>query len=193
MRDCILILKGEEPSDLFRGTSPKVALILLIHYAGDLAQPLHVGAGFLDSELKWINPNKDGTAQGTAGGNRLRWGSANIHYYWDRSVVDGAVRAAGFKGHLAEFSGCLVKEIQQEKFSTPTRKVETWPALYATEMIPDSRKAYTGLTVVGVDGNGWIIDPPTEAYNTMAATTTQQNLKNGGAHLAQILQAIWPN
>lgn len=192
MSDCIRILRGEEPSASFRGTSPKVALILLIHYAGDLAQPLHVGAGFLDSDLKWVNPNRDGTAQGSAGGNRLRWGSANIHYYWDRSVVDGAMRAAGFKGHPVEFSDQLVKEIQNEKLSTPTGKVETWPAQFATAMIPDSRKAYTGLKVVSVDGNGWTIDPPTEAYNTMAVAMTQRNLKNGGVHLAQVLEAIWP-
>lgn len=106
------------------------------------------------------------------------------------SAVSGAMRAAGFRGHPAEFSDQLVKEIQEEKFFTPTGKVETWPAQYASAMIPDARKAYTGLKVVSADGNGWIIDPPTRVYNTMAASMTQRNSKNGGVQLAQIWSGI---
>jgi len=100
MKDCILILKGQEPSASFRGTSPKVAMILLIH----------------------------------------------IHYYWDRSVVDGTMQAAGFTGHPKAFSNFLVKQIREERFTAPSGNVGDWPTQYVTKMIPDSRKAYLPIT-----------------------------------------------
>jgi len=67
MRDCILILKLKEPSASFKGDVAHGSAILLIHYAGDLAQPLHVGEGHLDTEYNWVNPKESRNALGAAG------------------------------------------------------------------------------------------------------------------------------
>lgn len=196
MRDCILILRGMEPSASFKGTSPKVALILLIHYAGDLAQPLHVGEGYLNHENQWVNPKQSRSTWGTAGGNRLIWGTANLHYHWDKAVVDGAMRAAGYRDHPKEYARFLADQSQQnsrlEDMAPPHGSVEDWPLAFASIMLPKVRPVYEGVKIVSFDGKKWTIEPPSDQYNQMAVKATETNLRVGGEQLAEILEAIWP-
>jgi len=192
MRDCILILRGHEPSASFKGTSSMVALILLIHYAGDLAQPLHVGEGYLEESRTWVNPKDSQTAWGTAGGNRLKWGTANLHYYWDNAVVSGAMRAAGFRDHPTEYARFLIKQ-RSLNHQSPPGEVEGWPAIFAGRMLPKAKQAYEGIRVLKQDGKDWEIEQPSDQYNGMAVTMTEENLRVGGEQLAEILRGIWPN
>lgn len=191
MRDCILILQGGEPSASFRGTSPEVALVLLIHYVGDFAQPLHVGAGFLDEGMKWVNPDEQ-KAESTVGGNLLKWGTTNLHFYWDDAVVRGAMRAAGYKDQPLVYGRYLAKDALAGKQSPPPGGVESWPKALVDRMMPGARKAYEGVTIVRREGPGWVIEEPSAEYHEMAVKMTQENLEAGGVLLGQILLAVWP-
>jgi len=194
MQDCILILQGKEPSASFKGTSPKVALILLIHYAGDLAQPLHVGEGYLNEKLEWVNPKAEPSALGTAGGNRLVWGSANLHFYWDKAVVSGAMRAADFRDHPKEYAQFLAEQCSKVGGGkVPPGDVTEWPAVFAGRMLQKVRPAYELVKIISSDGRRWTIEPPTDGYNQMAVNMTGENLRVGGEQLADLLEGIWPN
>jgi hypothetical protein len=103
---CIGVLKGQIGENNERKITKPVALILLAHYMGDIAQPLHVGAQYFDENGQPSNPDKGQAAIGDAGGNKLKLvfdPAANpapthhgghvleLHGYWDDQAVDTAV------------------------------------------------------------------------------------------------------
>ena len=87
MTQCIEVLQGHyglktNPHRFNR----RIALMLLAHYVGDIHQPLHVGAAYLDDHDRFVNPNSVGHAPDFAighgieadqGGNALRFGSSS--------------------------------------------------------------------------------------------------------------------
>jgi hypothetical protein len=80
------------------------ALLLLTHYVGDIHQPLHVGAIYLDKSGKPVNPDSGqfDPATETRGGNEitLSSGHANLHATWDQIPAShkvGKVNAAWLK------------------------------------------------------------------------------------------------
>jgi hypothetical protein len=103
---CIDVLRGKTDENNDRKITKPVALILLAHYMGDIAQPLHVGAQYFDSNGQTSNPDKGGAAIGDEGGNKLRLEfrpaadpapthhgghPLELHGYWDDQAVDVAV------------------------------------------------------------------------------------------------------
>ena len=70
----IAVLKDQPSPAPFSINDKKEALFLLAHFLGDLHQPLHVGAVYLDASGNLVNPDGPGgldPATETAGGNRL--------------------------------------------------------------------------------------------------------------------------
>jgi hypothetical protein len=61
------------------------ALFLLSHFVGDVHQPLHVGAVYLDAAGRPVNPDQGTFDKGseTAGGNFIREEHENPHADWD--------------------------------------------------------------------------------------------------------------
>ena len=72
-------------------TAPK----LLVHYVGDIHQPLHVGAAYFDASGQPANPNTTPGTQFAIGGNSINFHSTNLHSYWDSVTVTNALAAAG--------------------------------------------------------------------------------------------------
>jgi hypothetical protein len=82
----VTMLKGAPSPAPFRIRDPKEALFLLAHLLGDLHQPLHVGAVYLDSRGNLVNPDSDAglnPSTETAGGNDLFDGHSRLHSEWD--------------------------------------------------------------------------------------------------------------
>src|SRR5229473_4380447 len=89
---CIRVLRGDEPENNPRAITKSVALILLVHYLGDIHQPLHVGAEYFDSQGNPFDPTKAKHGFADQGSNKLTLtlqiqGHEQVfkvmHSYWD--------------------------------------------------------------------------------------------------------------
>ncbi|MBW5438457.1 hypothetical protein FXB41_27955 [Bradyrhizobium canariense] len=70
----------------FKIADKREALFLLAHLVGDLHQPLHVGAVYLDNDGKQVDPDVTHTidpATETVGGNVIKDAGKNLHTEWD--------------------------------------------------------------------------------------------------------------
>ena len=86
---CVAVLEGRDTTS---GLSKAIALRLLVHLAGDIHQPLHVGAGYFDvrqpaSPRLVRDPATARRAVSDLGGNRLVFGGTNLHGTWDHGLV----------------------------------------------------------------------------------------------------------
>ncbi len=84
-----------------------VALVLMIHFVGDLHQPLHVGAEYFDAKGDSVMPTRAELASGQVksdiGGNSLEVPASltppyngrpgNLHYVWDGEIPKRAFEA----------------------------------------------------------------------------------------------------
>ncbi|RZA33648.1 MAG: phospholipase [Lysobacteraceae bacterium] len=77
LKQCIAVLQGKlDPALNPHKFSKRQALILLAHFAGDIHQPLHVGAAFVSKDGKFVVPKTHADVDETAifdsrGGNNL--------------------------------------------------------------------------------------------------------------------------
>jgi hypothetical protein len=195
---CINVLKGNNtPGTNPHGFSPRIALILLVHFVGDLHQPLHVGALYLNTKKHPVDPNTySGKFQDDRGGNYLRYKSGNLHAYWDGNAVKRAMTKAG-----AKTPGQYATAILQ---STPvvartTGAVETWPAQWADDILAIAAKAHKGFkygkTITVTNSVPTHLEWPVTApsgYDKLARDTVDERITVGGYRLAQLLQAIAP-
>jgi len=195
---CINVLKGNDtPATNPHGFSPRIALILLAHLVGDMHQPLHVGAAYLNNKHRFVNPiTASGTVHEDHGGNFLKFGGTLLHAYWDNNPVNRAMTKAG-----ATSSQDYANKILQNNpvVAQTSGNVETWPKQWADDMLPIAAKAHKGFKIekpITVTDNfgthlQWKVTPPT-GYANFARDTVDERITTGGFRLAQLLQAIWP-
>ncbi|MES2072543.1 MAG: S1/P1 nuclease [Pseudomonadota bacterium] len=186
MQAMVQILQGKPQPAPFQIKDQREALVLLSHYVGDAHQPLHVGSIFLDAEGHVINPDegKYDKATNTVGGNALMCPCGNLHSMWDDIPQNFK------KGRMND---TLIKKARTvARDSSP---FEQWPVLWADDSIRSARVLYQGTAFskasIGAKGPSWSIALPLE-YEKLMARMKEDALVNGGAHLAQLLQAIWP-
>ncbi|HEY2614311.1 MAG TPA: S1/P1 nuclease, partial [Chthoniobacterales bacterium] len=98
MNFCIGVLQGDQPEDNARKITKPIAVVLLVHFAGDIHQPLHVGAEYFDGQGHVVNPDEGADALDDEGGNSLTLnltsnGAAaaarppRFHGFWDSDAV----------------------------------------------------------------------------------------------------------
>lgn len=180
----ILVLKGQPAPAPFSIRDKKEALFLLAHFVGDIHQPLHVGAVYLDPDGRLVDPDHHGPlveATATAGGNFIAVGSSNLHSEWD-DIPDnfGTTADVGF--------------IARAKAVPPTPgQVGDFAAAWASDSIVKAHAAFAGITFAG-DGNGhWKATfADRAAYIKSVKAIQTEQLAKGGARLAQLLNAIFP-
>jgi hypothetical protein len=84
----ILVLQGQLAPAPFSIKDEQEALLMLAHLVGDLHQPLHVGAVYIDSHNHPTNPDGPGhhldLKTETRDGNSIKDGSTNLHAEWDQ-------------------------------------------------------------------------------------------------------------
>jgi hypothetical protein len=180
----VSVLQGGISPAPFAIVSKKEALRVLAHYLGDLHQPLHVGAIYLDAAGHEVDPDAGpfNPATKNQGGNLLMDGHRKLHGEWDAipaSLTVASYRAAGVA------AARLVP--------LTTGPVHQWPLLWASDTVMASHQAYMGLTFGAEDTahKTWPVTEPA-GYAAMRATLQQEQLVKAGARLAQLLEAVFP-
>ncbi len=190
----IMVLQDEPAPPPFSIRDKKEALFMLAHFVGDLHQPLHVGAIYLDPSGRRVNPDQDGLdpAIETAGANfiidpdgRDQDGNPhpNLHYEWDE-LPDG----------LGEDASPELLANARAVMPTPG-PIENFAAIWASDTVMASHVAFGGLKFIGTGPGKWNVQfVDRKAYwAQMKGDVMPDQLAKGGARLAQLLNAIWPS
>ena len=205
---CIAVLQGGQAPAPFFIKDKKEALFLLAHFVGDLHQPLHVGAIYLDSKGQRVEPDKAGLDLDTEtrGGNAIYMGftkvgdeikveEPNLHAQWDAIPKEWVTPDAAMLEKAAAM-------LEKTKGTQPTpEEIKGWAAIWATETLKQAQDvAFKDLTFSPVPKDPkrpdalprWTVTFPNKtAYDENAKEIKRQQLAAGGARLAQLLKAIW--
>jgi hypothetical protein len=178
----VAVLKGGPAPAPFHIKGKKEALRLLSHYVGDLHQPLHVVAVYLDPAGQVVDPDAaDAEATATQGGNDIYDGSRKLHAEWDDvspQVRDAVLSEAGLN--------------QARNVPVTSGAVDDWAVVWAGETVRDGKAAFDGLQFgQETQGHHWPVSHDA-SYTSAREALQQQQLTRGGARLAQMLRAIWP-
>lgn len=180
----IAVLQGGTSPSPISFTSKQEALRVLAHYVGDIHQPLHVGAIYLDASGQEVDPDA-GTydpATKTQGGNKILDEGKDFHTAkWD--AIPASLTVAKFKTGVA-----LAKQVP-----ATSGPISQWAAAWASDTVVASHTAFAGLTFGAEDTSKgtWTVTEPA-GYSAAKAALQKKQLVKGGARLAQVLQAIFP-
>jgi hypothetical protein len=199
---CILILEGRAAEQtLFTNVNPKIALRLLVHYIGDLHQPLHAGSGFLNG-TNFVDPNGYGKPfHSDQGGNLLVFSATNkLHFYWDVTVVQTDMTNAHVQTPVQYADYLLSKPAPAWQESGP---LTNWDRDWAKESIILSAKVHD-VTVIDEDDSRkdyrtgaprpqWDIKNLSPDYIAWSDKTAEEQITKAGYRVAAVLEAIWPD
>jgi hypothetical protein len=204
LRTAIGVLQGKAPPGPPHFKSPREALLVLVHLVGDIHQPLHIGAVYLDDLGRRVDPEKTGFRPGTftSGGNSLwlidarpptrarppagagpgapvtaGFGPVKLHTIWD-GVPDKLKPRHVDAAWLAE----------ARKIHPNQGDPVDWPARWATQSLEQARAAFDGLKFSARQDTHWNVRLP-PGYNARADAIKRQQLTIAGARLAQVLKA----
>jgi S1/P1 Nuclease len=167
----------------FQLADKREALFVLAHLVGDLHQPLHVGAVYLDQNGGQVDPDVTHTIDPvteTVGGNAIKDGSKNFHSEWDAPPT-------GFKVEQALDLLPLARAVPLSN-----SRMEEWSTAWATDTLKVAPEAFAGATLAK-SADGWTIAFPNhDTYVQKQDDIKRQQLAKAGARLAQILNKVWP-
>lgn len=182
----IAVLQGLPTPPPFNIRDKREAILMLAHFIGDLHQPLHVGAIYLDSQDQPVNPDhppsSHNPATDTRGGNSIDVGSSNLHADWDNvlktlnpDAIDPKIIAKA-------------KALPQ-----PTGQIADWAAHWAGDTVKQSQKAFEGISYThpGTKGKWKASFEDRKGYNTAKRRAQQLQLEKAGAHLATVLNEVF--
>lgn len=193
----IRVLQGQPSPAPFGFASPREALLVLAHLVGDMHQPLHVGAIYLDAQGGLLDPDKTGydPASFTRGANLIvmparpptgsagiqavvaGWRLPNLHALWDAvpaSLAPASIDAAWLNA--------------ARRLPATPGDVAGWPERWASETLAELRPALHGVRFGAKQGEVWTATLPA-GYEARMATVKRQQLTRAGARLAQLLAA----
>ena len=175
LEDNVNILKTSTDKD-----AQAQALRLVIHFVGDIHQPLHCAAR-VSSAL----PNGD------LGGNlvKIKVGgkSTNLHSYWDGGIGSFPKTGPNFAPpSLSQIPAAAATAMAGNPATNPKIKLNN-PFNYAA-WASESFDLAKSTAYMGMQNNG----TPTAAYNTKALKVVRQRVAWGGYRLAALLNAVWP-
>lgn len=215
---CIRTLQGHPDPD--HPLSQRNALRLLVHFLGDIHQPLHVGCGFIDVN----GPNgtilivrdplviKQKNLPSDRGANDLiiDHDRKNLHSFWDFALVTSLMDVVG-QEITSDTLGTFLKQKVRPKASwNPHGPVSTWAAQWATDSLYLSRdNTYKSVQIIGKrtipvlsrgqpvvrDGQPVMqtvfdITRPSN-YEALNRELVRRQLAKGGYRLARLLDAIY--
>ncbi|XLZ72987.1 S1/P1 nuclease [Massilia sp. SR12] len=168
MQQCIATLQGKGDGKF----TPRQALLILTHLAGDIHQPLHVGAAFVDKEGKFAVPKSDKEIDSlnifdSRGGNNLQMDEAALkaasakvipgedaevskyptkpfHSYWDTTVVDYAMRRSSQRS-VDKFTQWAIDG--KPSIVLAKGEVASWPVQWANDSLVAAKQAYADVKV----------------------------------------------
>jgi hypothetical protein len=180
----IATLQGKPAPAPFDIASQKEALMLLVHFIGDLHQPLHVAAMYLDAQGNVVDPEKGvfDPKSDSHGGNSIGPKSGNLHHTWDETRYLSAAGTAP-SGIVASAKAVPV----------PSVDLLTSPAEWASDTVLVARtKSFTQLTTGPSSDGQWPLKTG-KNYTTSRTQTQTDQVAKGGARLAALLEALWPD
>ena len=199
IKRCVRILKHQAPAT--ENITDQQALRLLIHYVGDIHQPLHAASGY------WVKgqggkavlapPAQAKNGIEDRGGNSLKYGPAktdNLHIFWDGHMVDAAQKPLTRAQYLQKL--ITLAGGGHTKPWTLSGNPLSWPEQWAGESAATNIQVYHAVKTGGLGINaakqltGKIVIPPT--YVGAFTGTVNQQLARAGFRLAATLNAIWP-
>jgi hypothetical protein len=179
----IMVLQDKPAPMPFSIRDQKEALFMLAHFVGDLHQPLHVGAIYLDAAGRPVNPDVgtfDKNSE-TGGGNFINEGGRNVHSDWD--AIPSRFGTTADRTLVAE-----AKAVPQSAGS-----LNDWAATWASDTVMASHKAFQGLEFTGTGAHKWSVQfDDRQTYVRAENQLKEEQLAKGGARLAALLNAIWP-
>jgi hypothetical protein len=202
---CLRVLEGKESQPNDFGITRSVAVILLVHYFGDLHQPLHVGAEYFNAAGLPFEPTESDKGFADQGGNKLTLHLLKngtpvevgaLHSYWDGKTMDAAF------GNEADASIAvrLGRDNNTPPHWRPSGDVETWAEKLANEILPVAREAHDRLSfshVVTKAGRGDIERGDAEekqsngkTYANWAGAVVRDQIHKGGWRLAAALEKV---
>jgi hypothetical protein len=212
---CIETLQGRTNPDY--PLSKRNALRLLVHFIGDLHQPLHVGVGYLDE----TNPDKIRIARdritiveqnfpGDRGANELviDRDRANLHSFWDFELVKQLMEST--HQSTSNTFAQLLRSIPPAADWNPRGPINTWAEQWANDSLKVSvTQAYRGVEIVGKrsipvlrDGKPLVRDGEPvmdtvydvtlpDDYAKVNREVARRQLAKAGFRLAKLLDAIF--
>ena len=215
---CIRTLQGHP--DPNHPLSQRNALKLLVHFLGDIHQPLHVGCGFIDvngphgtivivSDPVLI---KQKDLPSDRGGNDLviDGNQQNLHGFWDFTLVTSLMNVIGADTTSDTLGTFLRRNVRPQAHWNPHGPLNTWAVQWANDTLGLSRDhAYKAVHISGKrtipvlsrgqpvvrDGQPVMrtvfdITRPGD-YDTLSRELVRQQLATGGYRLARLLDAIY--
>ncbi|MDC6293928.1 S1/P1 nuclease [Ralstonia pseudosolanacearum] len=183
IRAAIIKLQGGTTPSPIDFASKREALLLLSHYVGDIHQPLHVSAVYLDAQGHVVDPDQ-GTFDPqtkTIGGNSILDAGKKLHFEWDQVP-------AALKPDQLGVSGVA----EARAIPLTSGDIISWPAQWATDTMHSAAPAFSGTAFSAEDASKhWQVTLPAN-YVSERETVQRAQLIKAGARLAQLLQAIWP-
>ena len=183
------VLQGDPAPAPFDIQGPREALLLLAHYVGDIHQPLHVGAIYLDAGGARVDPDATGPdpSTDTRGGNQLvtmnlatNRRSANLHQTWDDVPLGLQATEVGPRWVA-----------QARKLPRTPGAVAQWPGAWASETLLLARASFAGLRFAPEANGEWTLALSCR-YNEQMGPAKKRQITRAGARLAQLLRAVWP-
>lgn len=173
--------KNTAPIDF---ATQREALRVLAHLVGDIHQPLHVGAIYLDASGREVDPDIHGldpTTQ-TRGGNQIKDGTKNLHAEWDSVSTSLNATHLGRTGVVLAGATAVSEGLSAN-----------WSKLWATDTLASSKLAFGQLKFAAEDDSThtWVVTLPVGYARARSKIQRQQLLKAGG-RLAQVLKDIFP-
>jgi hypothetical protein len=195
---CIAVLEapGSVPGELSRTQ----AFRLLVHFVGDIHQPLHCGTGFYrlsetEPPVLVTNPEETIGLPNDRGGNDLFYGpKQELHALWDI----GLVRAIADTFEFRSLETILRRDYLGGSWPATPGDYHRWPETWALESVKVANSAYSGIGFNSVETMGnpnslWIsitLPPDYLERNTLLAA---QQLTKAAVRLAQLLDRLrWP-
>jgi hypothetical protein len=175
------------------------ALRLLVHFVGDIHQPLHCGTGFYSfpesQTVQLITGPEEATGKpNDRGGNLLYYGpnpTDQLHAFWDRVLVAEADGTIDYRA-LADF---LQKNYLSKEIPPPPGDYHKWAENWAIQSVEVALLAYQGITFGNpeFDSGGRltrinIVLP--RNYIEVNKLRAGAQLARAGLHLAQLLDRI---
>jgi hypothetical protein len=180
---CIVVLQGRESPAPFHINSKREGLRLLTHFVGDIHQPLHVVAIYLDPIGNPVDPDHEvfDPSTTTVGGNSLLDGSHRLHAEWDGIPVDAMT---------SHITAAVLDDARA--VSTNKGTLDTWSAAWASDTIVIGKSAFQGVTFSAEDSqHRWHVTLP-DGYSQARDDVQLKQIVKAGAHLAQLLQQLFP-
>ncbi|HEX3279755.1 MAG TPA: S1/P1 nuclease [Pyrinomonadaceae bacterium] len=215
---CIRTLQGHP--DANHPLTKRNALRLIVHFLGDLHQPLHVGCGYIDVNgpnhtivivrdpaiiRREHLPSDKGANDLVIDGDR-----SNLHSFWDFTLVTSLMNAVGQELTSESLGTFLQQHVKPKASWNPHGPIAGWAAEWATDSLRQSRDhTYQSVKITGQrripvlshgepvvkDGQPVMqtVFDITRApnYEAVNRELVRQQLAKAGYRLAKLLDAIF--